>query len=76
LIGIGYADKIMISHHKIVQWLGRFMNIPEEAPPFIADWHLTHLMRRIIPALKQGGVADKQMQTILADNPRRLFGAE
>ncbi len=74
LIGIGYAEKIMISHDTIVQWLGRPMNIPKEALPLIADWHPTHLFKKIIPALKQGGVTDEQVQTILQDNPRRLFG--
>jgi phosphotriesterase-related protein len=74
LIGTGHADQMMISHDYIAHWLGRPLNVPEAALPFIANWHPTHLFKNVIPALKQGGVTDEQIQTILVDNPRRLFG--
>jgi phosphotriesterase-related protein len=48
----------------------------EAALPFVANWHPTHLFRNIIPALKQGGVSDEQIKTIVEDNPRRLFEGE
>jgi len=74
LIGTGHADQMMISHDYIAHWLGRPLNVPEAALPFIANWHPTHLFKNVIPVLKQGGVTDEQVQTILVDNPRRLFG--
>jgi len=76
LIGTGHGDRIVISHDSIVRWLGRPLNIPEVALPFIADWHPTHLFKKVIPALKNGGVTEDQIQAILVDNPRRLFGGK
>ena len=73
LIKRGYADKLMISHDFIITWLGRPLNIPEEALPLIANWHPSHLFKNIIPALKEGGVTDAQIKQITEDNPRRLF---
>jgi len=76
LVKRGYADKLMISHDFIITWLGRPLNIPEEALPLIANWHPTHLFKNIIPALREGGVTDAQIRTIIEDNPRRLFAGE
>ena len=76
LIGKGYSDRIMISHDYIAHWLGRPPNIPEEALPLIANWHPTHLFNNVIPELKKGGITEEQINTILVDNPRRLFGGE
>ncbi len=76
LIARGYNDRLMISHDAICTWLGRPPKLPEAALPFVANWHPTHLFRNIIPALKQGGVSDAQIKTIVEDNPRRLFEGE
>lgn len=73
LIKQGYANQLMISHDFIINWLGRPLNIPEEFLPFIANWHPTHLFLNIIPYLKENGVTDEQIQTIVKDNPRRIF---
>ncbi|OQY51334.1 MAG: phosphotriesterase-related protein [Desulfobacteraceae bacterium 4572_89] len=75
LIKKGFADKLMLSHDYIIQWLGRPLNLPEEAFPLIANWHPTHLFNNIIPALKQGGVTDEQIETIIKGNPGRIFSA-
>jgi phosphotriesterase-related protein len=74
LIGAGYGDRIMISHDSSVHWLGRPLEVPEEFAPLIVNWEPTHLFRNVIPALKEGGVTDDQVQTIVEHNPRRLFG--
>ncbi len=73
LIAKGYSDRLMISHDSICTWLGRPPKMPEAAMPFVANWHPTHLFRNIIPTLKQEGVSDAQIKTIVEDNPRRLF---
>jgi phosphotriesterase-related protein len=75
LIKQGYAERMMISHDFVINWLGRPLKIPEAAMPFIANWYPTHLFTNIIPALKKNGVTDRQIETILKDNPERLFGA-
>jgi phosphotriesterase-related protein len=76
LIAKGYHDQLMISHDYVCTFLGRPLKLPEAALPFVANWHPTHLFRNIIPALKQGGVSDEQIKTIVEDNPRRLFEGE
>lgn len=76
LIKKGYADRLMISHDFIITWLGRPLNLPEAALPLVANWHPSHLFRNIIPALKEGGVTDEQIDTIIRDNPRRFFAGE
>ena len=63
LIGIGYADKIMLSNDSIGRWLGK---------PFICK-SPTHLFKNIIPDLKKAGVTDDQVNMMLVENPRRLF---
>jgi len=73
LIGKGFADKLMISHDYIINWLGRPLNLPEEALPLITNWHPSHLFKNIIPVLKKGGVTDEQIETIIKNNPERLF---
>jgi phosphotriesterase-related protein len=73
LIAKGYQNQLMISHDTVCTWLGRPVKLPEAALQFVANWHPTHLFRNIIPALKQGGVSDAQIKTIVEDNPRRLF---
>lgn len=76
LIGTGHGDRITISHDYIGHWLGRPLNVPEAALPLIGNWHPTHLFKNVIPALKKGGVTEEQIQAILVDNPRRLFGGD
>ena len=73
LVKRGFANKLMISHDYIIHWLGRPLIFPKEVLPLLANWHPTHLFKNIIPALKEGGVTDEQIDTIIKDNPRRLF---
>ncbi|MFC1857240.1 phosphotriesterase [Thermodesulfobacteriota bacterium] len=76
LIKKGYANKMMISHDFVTNWLGRPLILPDEALPLVANWHPTHLFNNIIPTLKNGGVTDEQIKTIIEDNPRRIFAGE
>lgn len=75
LIKKGYGDRLIVSHDCILNWLGRPLNIPEEVWPLIANWNPAHLFQNIIPVLKAGGVTDEQIDTIVRENPRRLFAA-
>jgi len=73
LIKKGYANQLMLSHDAIITWLGRPLQIPEQALPLIANWYPTHLFENIIPTLKKGGVTEEQIMTIIKENPKRLF---
>ena len=40
------------------------------------NWHYLHIHNDVIPALKERGVTDEQLTTMLVDNPRRIFEAK
>ncbi|MFC1895217.1 hypothetical protein ACFL0Q_00935 [Thermodesulfobacteriota bacterium] len=42
----------------------------------MTDWHPTHLFKNSIPVLKKAGVTEEQIDAIVRDNPRRIFGGE
>lgn len=76
LIGLGFVRQIILSHDSIIQWLGRDFPLPEPALPLVANWHMAHIFKNILPALKKANITDEQINAILVDNPRRLFAGE
>jgi len=40
----------------------------------VNDWTITLVHDKVIPALREGGMADEQLETMLVDNPRRWLG--
>jgi phosphotriesterase-related protein len=73
LLGVGYEDRIMLSHDYIACSSGRGGKLPEGGIPQIANWSYVNVFRNIIPALKKAGVTDAQVRTMMVDNPRRLL---
>jgi phosphotriesterase-related protein len=66
----GHADKMVLSQDAACfnDWL------PEEAIPVVLPrWHFLHIHNDVIPALREQGVSDEQIQTMMVDNPRRIF---
>jgi phosphotriesterase-related protein len=65
----GHADKMVLSHDAacFMDW------VPEELLPALPNWHYLHIHNDVIPALKDRGVTDEQLTTMLVDNPRRIF---
>ena len=66
----GHADKMVLSHDAMCfnDWL------PEELVPVaLPNWHYLHIHNDVLPALKQRGVIDEQITTMLVDNPRKIF---
>jgi phosphotriesterase-related protein len=37
------------------------------------NWHYTHILDAVLPALRDAGVPEQQLTTMLVDNPRRYF---
>ncbi|MEO3758991.1 phosphotriesterase-related protein [Mycobacterium sp. B14F4] len=66
----GHADKMVLSHDAscFIDWLPEAL-VPQTMP----NWHYLHIHNDVIPALKQRGVTDEQLATMLVDNPRRIF---
>ncbi|HXU37235.1 MAG TPA: phosphotriesterase-related protein [Blastocatellia bacterium] len=69
---LGYADRMVLSQDAACfnDWL------PEAAlPAVLPNWHYMHIHNDVIPALKRRGVTDRQIETMLVDNPRQIFDA-
>ena len=69
----GHADKMVLSHDAscYIDWL------PEDMVPVVLpNWHYLHIHNDVIPALKERGVTDEQLTTMLVDNPRRIFESQ
>jgi phosphotriesterase-related protein len=66
----GHADKMVLAHDAscYIDWL------PEAALPFVLpNWHYLHIHNDVLPALRQRGVTEEQISTMLVDNPRTIF---
>ncbi len=69
----GHADKMVLSHDASchIDWL------PEEALPVVLpNWHYLHIHNDVLPALRQRGVTEDQITTMLVDNPRAIFATQ
>jgi phosphotriesterase-related protein len=66
----GYADRMVLSHDAAchIDWFPA-----EVIPHFAPAWHFEHLFNDVLPALRERGVTESQIQTMLVDNPRRYF---
>jgi phosphotriesterase-related protein len=66
----GYADKMVLSHDAACfsDWF------PPGAIEVVAPrWHYHHIGEDVLPALRDRGVTDAQVSTMLVANPRRYF---
>ncbi|MFM9035300.1 MAG: phosphotriesterase [Mycobacterium sp.] len=66
----GHAGKMVLAHDAscYIDWL------PEAALPVVLpNWHYLHIHNDVLPALRQRGVTEEQITTMLVDNPRDVF---
>jgi len=70
LLGVGFERQIVLSHDTVWCWRGRAPVVPASV---LADWQPTHLFRKIIPRLRDAGVSQEKIETMLVENPRRYF---
>ena len=66
----GYAERLVLAHDAscFIDW------IPAEAKAVaLPRWHYRHIHDDVLPALRDAGVSDDQIRTMLVDNPRRYF---
>ena len=68
----GYADRMVLSHDAAchIDWFPA-----EVIPRFAPAWNFEHLFDDVLPALRERGVTDSQIEAMLVDNPRRYFSA-
>ncbi len=69
----GHAEKMVLSHDAacFIGFLGWMPGDPLQAS--LPESHYLHISNDVLPALKQRGVTDEQIHTMLVDNPRRIF---
>ncbi len=76
LLERGYADRMMLSQDycSTLDWFPPEME--EQLRPTVAPkWSMTLLFEEVIPELKEKGMTDQQLETMMADNPRRWLTA-
>jgi phosphotriesterase-related protein len=66
----GYAERMVLSHDAscYIDWFPN--NVLADAAP---NWHYEHIHGDVLPALRERGVTDDQIETMLVVNPRRYF---
>ena len=65
----GFADRMVLAHDAAcyIDW------IEPEALPFLPQWNYLHIEQEVLPYLRDHGVTEQQITTMLVDNPRRFF---
>jgi phosphotriesterase-related protein len=65
----GYAERIVLSQDAscYIDW------IDPQVMPFLAEWNYTHVHDVLLPYIRERGVSDEQIETMLVANPRRYF---
>ena len=72
LMSMGYADKLIFSHDCCLNFLGKPADLTY-VKEVVKDWYPTHVFKDIIPVLKGAGVTDDQLNTVMVENPRKIF---
>ena len=47
--------------------------IDPDVMPFLPQWHYLHIDEDVLPYLREHGVTEEQIDTMLVDVPRRFF---
>jgi phosphotriesterase-related protein len=65
----GYAERMVLAHDAscYLDW------IDPGLLPFVPNWHYLHITNDVLPALRERGVSDQDIDTMLVANPRRWF---
>jgi phosphotriesterase-related protein len=66
----GYAESMVLSHDAAcyIDW------VDPDLMALLPQWNYLHLERDVLPYLRERGVTEEHVATMLVDNPRRLLG--
>jgi phosphotriesterase-related protein len=66
----GYTDRMVLAHDAncYIDW---FPN--DLIAAALPNWNYRHISKDVLPALRDRGVTDDQIKSMLVDNPRRYF---
>jgi phosphotriesterase-related protein len=83
MVKAGYVRSLCLSHDATCgAWLGRpsfdgkQVIPPEFIPGALPNWEPTHLFKRILPRMRELGLSENDIQTMLVENPARYFLGE
>jgi phosphotriesterase-related protein len=83
MVKAGYLQSVCVSHDATcAAWLGRpsfdgkTVVPPEMIGPFLPNWEPTHLFKHVLPTLRERGMSQAQIDTLLVENPARYFRGE
>ena len=76
LRGAGIGTQVVVSHDSVWCWRGAPLPAPEIQAQLEKVWNPTHFLTRIAPRLREQGVSEAEIETLLVDNPRRFFAGE
>jgi phosphotriesterase-related protein len=80
LLERGYAERMFLSQDFDIPIASGLDWYPPEvveqlqAAGAATDWSMTFLFESVIPTLKEGGMTDEQLQTMMVENPKRWLG--
>ena len=65
----GYTDRMVLAHDAAcyIDW------IDPRLLAYNANWHYLHITNDVLPALRERGVSDEQIDQMMVENPRRYF---
>ncbi|QXC62464.1 hypothetical protein KSP35_06595 [Aquihabitans sp. G128] len=65
----GYAERMVLSQDAAcyIDWIDPAIR------PALPQWHYLHIHDEVLPYLREQGVTEEQITTMLVDNPRRYF---
>ena len=66
----GYAEKMVLAHDAscFIDWFSHEGKVAAQP-----NWNFRHISDDVLPALRERGVTEEQITTMLVDNPRRYF---
>jgi phosphotriesterase-related protein len=75
LLEKGYAERMFLSQDFDIPIAAGLDWYPpemvEQLEPVAKDWSMTFLFESVIPTLKESGMTDEQLDTMLVENPKR-----
>jgi len=80
LLNRGYAERMFLSQDFDIpianglDWYPPELIEQLQAAGAATNWSMTFLFEAVIPALKQQGMSDEQLQTMIVENPKRWLG--
>lgn len=73
LSGIGYGNKLLMSHDLSCVRMGRDWTWTEDVAEKIADWNYRHIFTSVLPFLQKNGMSEEQAYAFVEDNPRNFL---